>query len=945
MKRTLLFLIILTYSITNSFSQQIYKDLRHSPTDEESLELLEIIIRPGNGLSSDSLVNRVRNKHLEDNNFEAYAFITNEYGIYLYYRGQLKEFDELLENSRKNIEKLEVTHFESLLFNYFQTLSWRIKSEYTLAAQLLCTIKDNATAGDYPILAKTCSIDLTSIYLRLSDYEKAFRTADLVLELSQPLTEKNNYIDVAALYTNIGVELLNIDDQLANNYLTKAVDLFENTDGPHGQLSYRIMAMGALCRNYTQQKKFDQAIAVNKRRLKLALDSIHTGKLPATSLSETYEDFYYIYYESNNFNKMKEAAHDYYNSCEEQQGETNSRQYNNSLKFLGYAHTMNGELDTALTLLKESINETTKLYDTPFAAPAQQFYMYLADTYYQRGEYADAEQSFKDALRCLIQSSGDSILTQQTLSYIPEVKTYNTIESIKNLNEILFQAYLQENNPRYLYDIIRYGQLNERMLIDNHHLSQNEEAGLSYSKKLKDNNLLPLKAAELLSNKYHQNQYADTAFALSEKTKLFHLRNKKSIANIVKTIPDSIISHYLSINKKLNQSQDTYPPEERFNLNNELFLSRLQLDHYFKDQDTNNVYAISTNNCPENHAYISYSIYNETLFISAFNNKSQIIKKITAPELKNTTQNLIRKIKTGEDYTKEQKLLSEILIKPTENIIKGQSYLTIIPDSYLFKTPFEILISDDKKLLIEDYNINYQYAYTNTIKERVKNPTLLAISPFAEENVPLSNEIAEVLRSSINKTSLRGDDLVKLPYSGKEVRGISKLFTNKGFPVNIMSGEKANKQDLIDALADNNILHFATHGISNNNDEETGLFLSQNVNDETVSSFLNLNELYHLQLNEDLVVLSACNSGMGNIKDGEGVMSLPRGFIYAGVPNVLASLWKVHDKMTKELMISFYGHLLKEDLNYNEALRLAKLDGIKKGYNAMDWASFILISE
>ena len=71
-------------------------------------------------------------------------------------------------------------------------------------------------------------------------------------------------------------------------------------------------------------------------------------------------------------------------------------------------------------------------------------------------------------------------------------------------------------------------------------------------------------------------------------------------------------------------------------------------------------------------------------------------------------------------------------------------------------------------------------------------------------------------------------------------------------------------------------------------------------------------------------------------------MALPRGFMFAGVPNVIASLWSVQDERTQELMEAFYSYLL-EGNSYSEALRLAKLDSIKKGSLPMDWAGFILI--
>jgi CHAT domain-containing protein len=103
-------------------------------------------------------------------------------------------------------------------------------------------------------------------------------------------------------------------------------------------------------------------------------------------------------------------------------------------------------------------------------------------------------------------------------------------------------------------------------------------------------------------------------------------------------------------------------------------------------------------------------------------------------------------------------------------------------------------------------------------------------------------------------------------------------------------------------------LHIATHGHADlKNPRNSGLFLVPDGKDD---GFLFMDEIFDLDLHADLVVLSACKTGVGEVVKGEGVMALPRGFIHAGAANVVASMWKVHDERTKELMIAFYQYLL-----------------------------------
>jgi CHAT domain-containing protein len=121
-------------------------------------------------------------------------------------------------------------------------------------------------------------------------------------------------------------------------------------------------------------------------------------------------------------------------------------------------------------------------------------------------------------------------------------------------------------------------------------------------------------------------------------------------------------------------------------------------------------------------------------------------------------------------------------------------------------------------------------------------------------------------------------------------------------------------------------VHFATHGILNSEEPDlSGLVLSLvNEKGEPINGFIRLNEIYNLNLNADLVVLSACQTALGKEVRGEGLIGLTRGFMYAGSPRVVASLWKVDDVATAELMKIFYQKMLKDKMRPAAALRAAR---------------------
>lgn len=143
------------------------------------------------------------------------------------------------------------------------------------------------------------------------------------------------------------------------------------------------------------------------------------------------------------------------------------------------------------------------------------------------------------------------------------------------------------------------------------------------------------------------------------------------------------------------------------------------------------------------------------------------------------------------------------------------------------------------------------------------------------------------------------------------------------------------------------IIHFATHGIFDDKHPElSGLVLTL-VNEQgmPVDGFLRLHDIYNLDLSANLIVLSSCRTGIGKQVKGEGLIGLTRGFMYVGARRVVASLWRVDDEATAELMKRFYWHLLKERKPASTSLRLAQLEimGKRDQWRApYYWAGFVL---
>jgi len=187
----------------------------------------------------------------------------------------------------------------------------------------------------------------------------------------------------------------------------------------------------------------------------------------------------------------------------------------------------------------------------------------------------------------------------------------------------------------------------------------------------------------------------------------------------------------------------------------------------------------------------------------------------------------------------------------------------------------------------------------------------------------------------------------RLPFSRAEAEAILQLAPGQAFKALDFS---ANRNLAIGPeMSRYRILHFATHGLLNNEHPElSGIVLSLiDERGHKVDGFLRLNEIYNLRLPAELVVLSACQTALGKQVRGEGLVGLVRGFMYAGSKRVVASLWKVDDEATAELMKIFYRGMLKENMRPASALRAAKVEMShhKRWHSPYYWAAFELQGE
>jgi CHAT domain-containing protein len=214
------------------------------------------------------------------------------------------------------------------------------------------------------------------------------------------------------------------------------------------------------------------------------------------------------------------------------------------------------------------------------------------------------------------------------------------------------------------------------------------------------------------------------------------------------------------------------------------------------------------------------------------------------------------------------------------------------------------------------------------------------------KQTPQPDKVGEQSSSS---PALRDKIWVPLPSTEKEADDIVKALPAPARK-DIFSGFNASRATVM-KLQDQGyrIVHFATHGDLNTEYPELSSIVLSLVDSrgEPQDGFLRLHDIYNLKLPADLIVLSACTTGLGRIIKGEGLISLTRGFMHAGAPRVVASLWRIEDLGTSELMKRFYQHLAKDRMSPHLALRQAQVDMLRsrRWRSPYFWAGFVIQGE
>lgn len=321
---------------------------------------------------------------------------------------------------------------------------------------------------------------------------------------------------------------------------------------------------------------------------------------------------------------------------------------------------------------------------------------------------------------------------------------------------------------------------------------------------------------------------------------------------------------------------------------------------------------------------------------------------LTERELSEKVEDLIEAIyaENDKEYRKWAHELYALLLEKCLSypFLENIQNLQIIPDGNLNFLPFEVLLMhldtsnkyNDLAYLVRRFAISYHYSSTlwqygkrKESSEIATKSNFVGFAPVYLSEQPQTEKMYAPLLHSVS-----------------EITTIKKAFQQKGHNVAAYLHLEASKRRFRNQAANYKYVHIAAHAFSQSHfgQDETytldGIVFSSQKNG--TSNVLTMAEIYNLTLRADLVVLSCCDSGIGKIAKGEGVMAINRGFLYAGAKNVIYTLFKVYDQQSAELMQYLYEEILEEK-PYGIALQAAKFKMISQNLAPKYWSGFVHI--
>ncbi|MAU15353.1 MAG: hypothetical protein CMH46_07420 [Muricauda sp.] len=544
--------------------------------------------------------------------------------------------------------------------------------------------------------------------------------------------------------------------------------------------------------------------------------------------------------------------------------------------------------------------------------------------YLNKGEYQKGLSHIDNAIKASGAMVSDSIRPSKAFS------KRQLLDLLDLKNQLCLSGFKKTQNPDYLKKAIA----TNRTILETFRLLKMEfESKLD--KQFLSSTVYPVfnRMMEITFESYNlepKKKLLDLALNISEKNKDILLLEAIRDLNATKfnNVPESILQREVTYKNTINTTEkrifNSANSDRLKALNDTLFQ---QKDDYYKfldslaqnyptyynlkyDEPDILIEQLKQEVLQGEATLVSYTMTQGFLYIIALSNSGEKFLRVPFSQEKTkdveTFYSLICKpsLTGSEQLQGLSKKLYDVLLQEALMGSKEKE-LIIIPDGILHYIPFELLMDNNGDYLVSSKRISYNGSITSLMELKRKtvenNGELLAFAPLFATKASIGEERFE---------------LGPLLHNKREVRAIGDHFDTTSF-----LDAEASLDNFYTNARQFNIIHLATHSSANDEFPDYS-YLAFSKADSI--SMLYIKDLYNTQINAGLVTLSACQTGIGKLQKGSGMISLSKGFYYAGAKSLVKSLWKINDRSTATLMDYFYEEL-SDGKTKDEALRQAKL--------------------
>ncbi len=961
-------------------------DLRKEVYGESDSVLAGIYYQKGRilrekGQLTEALENYKKTRVLQEKTQVSSTKIAGTYNSMLIVLRIMGKYDEAISYGDKalkiNLEKFGEKSEEVARNLHNMAVVYRQKGDYIKALDYYersMTIKEEILAPEHPDLASGF-YGMASLSLTMGDFDKALAYVLTARKIWQKVKHPAvSYTDVllGAIYGEKG------DYEQAIAYNRLALDAQKAKTGAQHDIVAGILANIANC--HLLAKQFKEALVFSQQALDIQLELLGDIHL---QVARSYSLMAKVHTELNNDKQALLLHKKALRTSEQAMGSFNPE--------VGSFHYAIAEYYTQIGAYELALQHYTKGIDMYLTAgiaghsDMARSYQQLAKMYTKMGNITAAFEANQKAFETL--SLDLPLLPLAQLPVVNHIYSKDVLMDVMAYQgSIWYKKYELTQDTSALNDALQSYQLSAD-LVDSMRLSyKGRDSKLLLASRAQRIYEAGIKIAFECYQLNPNSHFLEAAFLFMEKSRSVWLNEaiQEAQAKHFSGIPDELLAQERRIKIALSHSEEQlfqaqqqqneqeleYWRNHRFKFRQQLeelilhfehnYPKYYQLKYGFQLAGINEIQQVLN----KKSLLINYFLTENELYTLCLNQEEAHLFKQSLPKNFRFSIQQLRKSMADWPFIQAHPQLADsiflseahkwynILLKAPLNWIgEKPEKLLIIPSRELGFIPFEVLLSESLSppanysqlpYLLRDFQVSRIYS-SNQLLNQYSPPSTFSNSqyifagfaPTYEEIPSTKGETADQLAALIRAGE------APLPGARKEVETISKLMGGQAW-----LDQDATKANFKAEAKHYRILHLAMHGLMNDQNPLYSTLLFSPAQDSNYKLYAA--ELYNMELEAELVVLSACNSGFGTLKRGEGIISLSHAFSYAGVSSLIMSLWSVTDEATADIMADFYREL-KQKRDKDQALQNAKLRYINSAdplyAHPYFWACFVAIGD